>query len=270
MKGFLAFLYRYRVFFFFVFLELISFWLLVSYNNYYNAFFFNSSNQLAGSIQTTTQNTIDYVDLMKANEELAIENANLRKRIFNLESAIPTHGQYEDQFEVIPAKVVNNNFRRSANYITINKGASHGISPEMGVLSTQGAVGIVKSVSRNYATITSLLHQNLMVSSELKSTGTLCTTQWDAISPRESKVRFIPRHIPLREGDTVVTSGFNAIFPPGVVIGVIESFSLSDESAFYDATLELENDFTSLRYVNVVANKQKTEKDSLEAQYGQN
>lgn len=263
MRGLLAFLYRYRVFLFFLFLEFVCAWLLISYNNYYNASFLNSSNRLAGSIQALTTNTIEYGALRKVNDELAMENRQLRQRLLEKMGRSQSTGDTTG-LELILAKVVNNNFRRSANYLTINRGAAHGIQPGMGVLSDRGAIGIVKSVSDNYATVTSLLHQKLMVSSQLKSTGTLGTTQWNALSPLQSKLKFLPKHIPVAEGDTIVTSGFNAVFPEGILLGTVASFSKSEESAFYDVTINLANDFTSLGYVNVILNRMKSEKDSLE------
>ncbi len=135
----------------------------------------------------------------------------------------------------------------------------------MGVISNLGVVGTVKSVSRRFSTVTSMLHQNQMISSEVKSTGTLCTTQWDASDPTHSTVQFIPRHIQLKLGDTVVTSGFNAVFPPGIQIGTVESFNLTDESVFYEVTIKLSNDFSALKNVYVIESLYRYEKDSLES-----
>ncbi len=269
MRGLLNFLYRYRIFGFFLFLEIICIWLLVSYNNYYNAFYFNSSNQLAGTIQSKTANTIDYAKLRKQNEELAAENLELRRKLFSV-SVLPKQMIETDNYEVILAKVVNNSVLRSANYITINRGSKDGMQPGMGVISSKGVVGIVKSTSKNYSTVTSLLHQNLMISSQVLSTGTLGTTQWDALDPQFTKLHFIPKHEALKLGDTIITSGFNAVFPKGIHIGKVESFDSSEESAFYDARIKISNDFSSLDFVNVIKHELKEEKDSLELDYGQN
>lgn len=269
MQQLLAFLYRYRIFGFFLFLEVICFWLFVSYNRYYNAYFFNSSNQIAGRVQTLSTNTSDYFELRQINEKLAKENTRLREALVNQPIG---HDPDQDtlltaQFQLVQAKVVNNDFKRSRNYLTLDVGGNQGVEPDMGVIGPKGVVGKVKSVSRHFSTVTSLLHQGLMVSSELKKSSTLCTTQWDARDPKRAELKFIPRHIPLAVGDTVLTSGFNSIFPEGIVIGTVYSVVLEDESPFYNAQVELATDFPSLEYVYVVKNVLKQEKDSLEVFY---
>jgi rod shape-determining protein MreC len=263
MQRLLAFLYRFRIFGYFIFLELLCFWLLTRYNRYYNSSFFNSSNRIAASIQASRNQFNAYLNLQTVNKQLADENARLRQLLADqIESQITLDTTV--QYMYLPTKVVNNEYRRSENFLTVNKGSNDGVSPGMGVISPEGVVGIVKSCSNHYSTVTSLLHQDLMISSQLAITNTLCTTQWDAGDPLSSKVRFIPRHIPVGIGDSVVTSGYNAIFPEGLLIGTISEYSLEEESPFYDATIDLASDFTSLRLVYIIQNKFKNEIDSLE------
>jgi rod shape-determining protein MreC len=263
MQQLLAFLYKYRVFGYFLFLQLLCFWLLTRYNRYYNASFFNSSNYLAAQIQSSRNQFQNYLSLVEVNKELSNENARLRRQ---LAKQLRERSSFDStrQFEYITSDIVSSDFQRSENYLTLNKGSNDGISPGMGVLSPNGVVGIVKSTSRRFSTVTSLLHQDLMVSSVLASSETLCTTQWDAVDPLTSAVKYIPRHISVRKGDSVLTSGFNAIFPEGLLIGTIEDFKLSDESPFYEAEIKLASDFTSLHIVYVIKNRYKDELDSLQ------
>jgi rod shape-determining protein MreC len=266
MQRLLAFLYRFRVFGYFLFLELLCVWLLTRYNRYYNASFFNSSNFIAAQIQSSRHNVGSYIGLKEINNELAEENARLRKLLAS-EIQQRTFIDSTRSYEYLTAEVINNDFQRSENYLTINKGQVEGVLPGMGVISSLGVVGIVKSCSKHFSTVTSLLHQDLMVSSELSNSGTLCTTQWDIEGPLISKVRFIPRHIEVHIGDSVVTSGFNSIFPQGLLIGSITDFDLPEESPFYEASIRLATDFTSLDKVYIVKNQFKSEIDSLEQAY---
>lgn len=268
MQLLLDFLYRFRIFGLFLFLELICFWLYFRYNRYYNAYFFNSSNQIAGSVQSFSTNSSEYLELRQVNKNLAVENAQLRQLLSNqnlkpatLRSVLKDTGQYN----IVTARVVNNSVNRSSNFLTLNKGTTEGIKPEMGVVSSNGVVGKVKSVSRNYSTVISLLHQKMMVSSELKKSKTLCTIQWDALDPQEVELKYVPRHIELFIGDSIVTSGFNSIFPENILVGTVSDLDLPDESPFYEAKVRLATDFQSLEYVYVVRNRFRAEKDSLEA-----
>ncbi len=64
-------------------------------------------------------------------------------------------------------------------------------------------------------------------------------------------------------GDSVVTSGFNAVFPEGTLIGTIEEFELPDEALFYNIKVKLAQDFKKLSYVTIIRSALKIEIDSL-------
>ena len=271
MRSLFLFLFKYRTFFVFVILQILCFWLIVSNNRYQSAAFFTSSNQLAATIMTTTDNISDYFNLGAQNRKLAEENARLKK-LLNEKQQISSYfpgKRVKDtavlkQFDYVPAKVVKNSVNWSNNYITINKGAKDGVKKGMGVVSHDGIVGIVKSSSRHFSTITSLLHSNIYISSVIKRTGDLCSTTWDGRDPYQASLRFVPRHIRLQPGDTIVTSGFNAIFDKGTLIGTVKETGIEENATFYNVTLELATDFNSLSYVYVIENRLRMEKDSLE------
>jgi rod shape-determining protein MreC len=75
---------------------------------------------------------------------------------------------------------------------------------------------------------------------------------------------YLPRHVQPIKGDTVVTSGYNAVYPEGLLVGTVEKVSLKDEALFYDITLKLSQDFRSLTYLAVIKSNLKVEIDSLE------
>ena len=265
MRKLLDFLYRRRIGALFIALEIVCFWLVVNYNQRQNSDFLNSSNALAARVSTTSQNISDYFDLVEINAQLMNENELLQKQI-NTSRIDPDSSRVGiEGFEVIGARVINNTFRRSLNFITISSGEAKGITPGMGVISANGVVGQVKSVSKNYATIYSILHPNVMVSSSVKKTNTNCSVQWDQEVYHSASLKYVPRHIELQIGDTIVTSGYNSIFPSGVNVGIVSSLNLEDHMTFYEAKVRLSTDFTSIPNVFVVMDEKKIEKDSLES-----
>jgi rod shape-determining protein MreC len=102
-----------------------------------------------------------------------------------------------------------------------------------------------------------------MVSCVVKQKDYFGTAQWDGSDSRYTTLRYIPRHANPAVGDTVVTSGFNAVFPQGILIGVIRSASLSEESPFWDIQVALAQDFSKLSFVELVKSNLKKETDSL-------
>lgn len=266
------FIIRYQAFLFFVALEVFCGWLVIRNNRYQNAAFFNSSNNFAGGIHNINNNVTSYFDLRRVNDQLVLENAQLQTDLAVLKNQLGQLNQNRalnnakvHNFEFIPAEVINNSTRRLNNYITINKGRSDEIFPDMAVINSQGIVGKVKSTSNNFATITSILHPDVLTSAVLKSSNTLCTVKWDGKDPQTAQVLYVPRHVQVRVGDTVACSGFNAIFPAGVPIGVVNRADIREESTFYDIDITFTTKFDQLSFVFVVTNSIKAEKDSLES-----
>lgn len=271
MQRLFLFLYQYRAFFLFIFLEVLSVWLIVNNNQYHGASFFNSSNYLVANILASKRDINSYFDLKEVNEELSKENARLREEITGFEilredsTSLPLIAkQKSEQFEFMSAKVINNSTRRFNNFITIDKGSDDGISPDMAVINAQGIVGKVKSTSKKFSTIISVLHPDLYISSLIKGSGILCTTKWDGRDPQQAELMYVPRHVKVNVGDTVITSGYNAIFPSNLMIGIIRSTDIKDDATFYTIKIDLSTDFEALSYVYVVANNDKEEIDSLE------
>ena len=265
MRNLLDFLYRYRTFGLFIVLEVFCAWLIVKYNNRYNASFLNSSNTLAANMSQLSQNTEDYFNLKEVNQQLLDENEHLRNLLINQPINYVNTDTTNNRYQAIKARVINNTYNRSMNFLTLDIGNKNGIEPGMGVISGTGIIGQVKSVSAHFATVISLLHRNLMVSSFIDRTNTICTVQWDGISPIKASVKYIPKHIDVKVGDTVVTSDYNAVFPRGIMIGRISGLDAKAEDVYYEAEIDLSTDFTSLNYAYVITDELKQEKDSIEA-----
>ncbi len=271
MERLFKFVYKYRAFFTFLLLQLFCAWLVVENNQYQSTQYFNSSNRIAANIISTSQNIREYFALRDINTELAGENATLRKQLDERNQLIEEYGLSQlknaviiNRFEYISAKVINNSTNQYKNFITINKGGAQGLTPGMAVISQQGAIGKVKSVSDQHAVLISLLNIDDHVSSKIKRTGHFGTIQWDGTDPRLIDLRYIPRHVSPAVGDTIVTSGYNAVFPEGILIGIIKDVKLSEESPFYQIKVELAQDFSKLAFVEVVKSNLRAEQDSLE------
>jgi rod shape-determining protein MreC len=268
MQRILLFLFRLRAFLLFVLLEAIAIGLIVSYNSPQGAVFFNSSNAFSGRLLAFQDNFTEYFHLASANDALAEKNAALIQELrhykhpadsvtFELDSALRHH------FEFRSAKVINNSIHLNQNHLTLNKGRKHGIKEGMGVFNEDGIVGRVKGVSNNFASILSILHTELLVSSKIKRTDVFGSTQWDGKDPQKAKLIYVPRHVEIEVGDTIVTSGYNSIFPEGIPVGVVEEVAPGTETNYLDITLKLAADLSKLTYVYLVENTMEVELDSL-------
>jgi rod shape-determining protein MreC len=271
MERLILFVYQNRAFFTFLFLELFCAWLIVQNNAYQGSKFFNSSNGLVAAMNSFSQGVRDYFMLSEVNRTLSEENALLKKKLGQQavtyvlpDNTLLRDSSFVSQYDFVSAKVVNNHVDMVKNFITINKGKDDGLEPGMAVISPLGVVGKVKLVSDHYGVVTSILHVDVMVSAVLKRTEHFGTVQWDGKDPDQVDLSYIPPHVHPTVGDTVLTSGYNAVFPEGIMIGVISSVDLNKDALFYDIKVRLSQDFRKLSWVTVVKNHHAVEQDSLE------
>ncbi|MEO5976732.1 MAG: rod shape-determining protein MreC [Chryseolinea sp.] len=270
MERLILFVYQNRAFFTFLVLELFSAWLIVENNAYQGSKFFNSSNGVVATMNAFSQSIRDYFMLSEVNRTLADENSLLKKKLSQKQNelvpiaAVVKDSSLINQYDFVSAKVVNNHVDMVKNFITINKGRDAGIEPGMAVISPLGVVGKVKLVSNHYGVVTSILHVDVMLSAVLKRTEHFGTIHWDGRDPDLVEFKYIPPHVNPAVGDTVVTSGYNAVFPEGVMVGVVDNVVLQKEALFYDIKVKLSQDFRKLSFVTIVKNHNLVEQDSLE------
>jgi rod shape-determining protein MreC len=271
MERLLNFVYAYRAFFTFLLLEIFCAWLVIQNNQYQSTKYFNSSNSLVARMNETSQNIREYFALAEINKSLALENSLLYKKVEQGEQALKflKLNQVKDtamfhRFDYVSAKVVNNTTKYYKNFITIDRGLDSKLEPGMAVISSGCVVGKVKSVSNHFAVLISLLNLDEQVSGMIKRTGHFGTVQWDGANPSFVNLKYIPRHVQPAIGDSIITSGYNSVFPSEIFIGKIKEFKLNNEAPFYDIKVELGLDFSKLAFVDVIKSKLKNERDSIE------
>jgi rod shape-determining protein MreC len=74
----------------------------------------------------------------------------------------------------------------------------------------------------------------------------------------------IARHLKPHKGDTIVTSSYSSVFPPGIMVGRIAEVNIKDNDTFYDILVQLSTDFSTLQFVYIINNTLRAERDKLE------
>jgi len=272
MQRIFWFLFTYRAFILFVLLEGFCGWLIVQNNVYQGAFFYNSSTRYTATVLQQTQEVVDYFNLKDVNRNLAQDNARLHQlyqqailtktggagNTYKVDSALAR------RFQFVAAKVIKNSTISPRNYITIDKGTLDGIRPDMGVISPEGVVGKVTACSDHFAVITSVLHLDYKLSSQVKKSNSIGMVQWDGINSQITQMKFVPRYVEISVGDTVVTSSYNSVFPQGILVGVVKEVKAAPAETAYDLEVQMATDFNRLSYVYVINNIFKEEQESLE------
>ena len=269
MQQIINFLIRNKNFLLFAFLFFISLVFTIQSHSYHKSKFINSANFLSGGVYESLSNVQDYFNLKTYNQRLLEENARLRENESKFLSQVNqtdslTIYNAEGQYEYIPAKVLRNSYSKTDNIIMLKAGRRDSITPEMGVITSQGIVGFIEKTSTKYSTVLSILNTNFKTEAKLRSSEHFGTLEWDAIEPNVVKIVDMQEQAPIKIGDTIETSGRSAIFPKGIPIGSIESFELDNSKNFYTLSVRLFNDMTSLGHVYVIKNNDSEEIKTLE------
>ncbi|QAA81646.1 rod shape-determining protein MreC [Aequorivita sp. H23M31] len=267
MQQIIYFFIRNKNFLLFAVLFIVSILLTIQTHNYHNDKFISSANAITGGIFKFKNNLTDYFYLGTANEKLLEENLMLRQQLekFSNLSPVPALDTLGiPKFEYLTSTVINNNYSKTKNQITLDKGSRGGIQIDMGVVSTHGLVGIVSDVSKNYSTVQSILNTKSRINAKLKKSNHFGTLIWNTKEPNVVQLIDIPRLAKIEKGDTIITGGRSTIFPEGILIGSVQDFHLDKDDNYYYVNIKLFNDMTSLQYVYLIKNNEAAEIMKLE------
>ncbi|GHE30845.1 rod shape-determining protein MreC [Sphingobacterium griseoflavum] len=271
MKNLWLFLVRYNAIFWFILFFTLSIALVVQHNSYQRTSFINSSNVLIGSFYQQVNSWKSYLSLRDANDKLATENVRLRQQIQNLlqadtsaDSVYIADSIEQGRYAFIVANVANNSVHQKSNYLTLDKGAADGVEKGMGVITSNGVVGIVLQTSAHFSSVQSLLHPDTKISVTLDSSEVFGSLVWgNNIDPRFGTVRDVPNHVQVRKGERVFTSGYS-LFPAGIHVGDIAETGIKSGESFLDLKIRLSTNFSNLNHVYIVRDLLVEEKETLE------
>lgn len=265
MRDLLDFLIKYSKWLLFAIYIVASCVLLFRNNPYQHYIYLTSANKASAAIFGVSENITSYFHLRDINEDLQLQNSRLEAEVLNLRQAM---GEYQlkagydsivadtviEQYDFILAGVISNSLYRGHNYITINKGRLDGIKPEMGVVDQNGVVGVVNIVGDHASRVISLLNPKMRLACKIKGSEYFGSLVWDGKNPDEAVLEEMPRHEKFTKGDTIVTSGYSAVFPAGIPVGAIMSHAKEHDDNFYALRIKLFTDFNRLSTVRVITN----------------
>lgn len=270
MQQIIYFIKKFRYFLLFITLEILAIFFTIQHHSYHKSKFVNSANVISGSVYSKINSINEFFYLKFENHLLIEENTRLKNLLEKKEieynkdnfTVIDT-SKYFQKYEYLVAKVINNNFTKKNNFLTINKGTNDGLIADLGVINSNGIIGVIKNVSSRFSTVLSILNSNSKINIRLKNSDHFGTLVWDGKDYNISQITDIPRQAVIKVGDTIISGGKSAIFPEGINVGVIKDFKF-ENNQYLEINVTLFNDMSSLGYVQVVKNLQKKEQLNLE------
>ena len=232
---------------------------------YHQSVFSNAALVLSSNINLAGQNISNYLDLASRNEKLIAENIKLK----GLELILFSEQAQKDQaidsfaFQVLGARIIKNNYQSARNYLIIDQGYLDGIEKEMGVISSDGIVGIVNQITANFSSVISILHRDIKINASFKKNGAYGSLSWRGNHPKRMKLDDVSTINPVVVGDTIVTGGMSDYFPHGIPIGKVLNFKKPKLEGYYDIDIELFSNLTQKEFVYILKNKKKDQLNQL-------
>jgi len=269
MQHIISFLINNKYFLLFLFLEIIAVSITIQSHSYHRSKFINSSNFITGSIYNNFNSVNNYLNLKTQNKQLQEENTKLKNLLSSTTIKSKQNSRidsltYNNKYSYISARIINNNYTKTNNRLTINRGLNDGVTTELGVVSSKGIIGITTNVSSNYAVVMPIINESSRINVKLLNNNHYGTLKWDGENYNTVQIEDLPRQTNIKVGDTIITGGKSTIFPEGILVGKIKDFKINNNNNYKIVNVELFNDMSSIYYINVITNEDNLEIKKLE------
>lgn len=252
----------------------------VAINYYANSSYYNqaklltASNRVVGGTHGILADVKHYFFLGGENKALQarvieLENELTRYKTADKEAELAAYKDstdtYKPPFEWMTASVVSNSINKSQNFIVLNKGLDDGVTRDMAVLSTGGAmVGYVVDCSAHRSIVMSILNTSFRASGKLAGAEYFGSILWEYTDRYHVTLTDVSKYAEPKVDMEVVSTGFSQYFPEGIRIGYVESFALNDTKMSYIISVRLAVDVSHLHDVFLVRNTAIDEVHALE------
>lgn len=271
MRNLIAFFRRFRVFLIFIVLQVFALSTYFSFLNFPRSQYLTSASQVSGTILKVRNDVTKHFDLSKNNQALQKENVRLRERLPESMQRLQNgtikinDTLFHQQYEYIPATVINSTLTKRNNYFTLNIGRLQGIKRGMGVFSDNGVVGIIHNVSDHFSVVKSVLTENINIDVMIEPIGLFGLLKWDGRDPRRGSITGISNDLKIKKWSKVVTRGGSGIFPRGIMVGRVGKLKPVEGKPLWDVEIRFSEDYRTLQRVYIIKNLMQDEQAELEA-----
>lgn len=249
----------------FILLEVAAIAMLRSSSTLQDIWLNRFSHRTLAAIWGWSDTVGEFFSLRERNDELARENFELRGelRLLKENGQHPVPPVCDTRFKAIHAKVVRASTNSQHNYIIIDKGRVDGVKVHSGIITQKGVIGIVNAVGEHFSYGITLMNNKISVSSRVGREGMVVPLVWDGIHTDKAFLNNVPLTYAVNPGDTVWTSGLSSIFPGDIALGTASSIKTIG-GAYSRVTVDLFQDFATMRYVTVTSSTIEDELRELE------
>lgn len=214
--------------------------------------------QLGGFISSY----VALVSVNRENEILKTENARLRIQNSDLIEKANENKRLKRflgfkkslEHSTLLAQVIGMDASGVYQTVFINKGKDDGITPNMPVVAADGVVGKIMAVYGNMSQVGLMTDPAVSIDARIQRTRDRGVITGDLSA--SCLLRYLNRKASVQQGDTVITSGLDGVFPKGLTIGVVQSVHPGQHGLFWEAIVQPSANLNELEEALVIVNKE--------------
>jgi rod shape-determining protein MreC len=179
----------------------------------------------------------------KNNECIETELSNQRFRTFlNFQKTMTN--------DIIAAQVIGKDPSPWFKSLIVDKGFADGVKKGLPVIIPEGAAGQIIEVTKHYSKVLLLIDRNSAIDALAQRTRARGIIRGS--SDGRFFFQFVLRNNEIQEGDTVISSGLDGVFPKGLRVGQVQSITQKNSSIFQEVLVIPFVDFEKLEEVMIV------------------
>lgn len=185
--------------------------------------------------------------------KVAVEQNRQLKKLVGLKVS----GRIPPGYRPVTASVVTRSPTMWLSTVGIDRGSRDGVEVDDPVISADGLVGTISSVSRAESTVTLITDGSSAVSVKIVPSGAQGVLRPRIGSAGDLVVEFLDETSGIGKGQSVVTAGWregdlSSLYPPNIPVGEVREAPLDEREAIQSVSVRAFPDFRNLDLVQVL------------------
>jgi rod shape-determining protein MreC len=158
--------------------------------------------------------------------ELLIENERLRNALDFRKHQPPS---------AIMVQIIGKDLSPASSTVTINKGSDNGLQKDMAVITAAGVVGKIQAVLPGTAKVLLLTDPGSTLAVRVQRNREEGLLEGKLVN---CALKYVSYYADIQEGDLLVTSGLDGIYPKGLAVATVVKVTKHEASAFQTVVAE--------------------------------
>lgn len=217
---------------------------------------FNTTSDLWNSyihlVNTEKRNS----ELQQEMNLLLLENQQLREHFLEnqrLKALLDFKQQFS--YTMLPAEIIGRDPSSWFKTILVNRGTETGVQRGSGVISPHGVVGTVIETTLHSSKVLLITDQNSAI--DILAKRSRVRGILEGLAENACAVNYVVKQEDIRQGDKIIASGLNAVFPRGIIVGTVTETSNNSDGFFKNIAVVPAVDFSKLNEVLIVLKSQQ-------------